>query len=47
MAAAVIERVYLSYRDRQMFTLLKHAVRAAVSRNCMAFVIISVLVKNC
>lgn len=28
-AAGVIERAYLSYRDKQMFTLLKHAVRAA------------------
>ncbi|XP_076820388.1 uncharacterized protein CXorf58-like isoform X1 [Clavelina lepadiformis] len=29
IAAATIERAYLSYRDRQMFILLKHAVRAA------------------
>nr|CAB3235000.1 putative uncharacterized protein CXorf58 [Phallusia mammillata] len=29
LAATMIERAYLSYRDRQMFILLKHAVRAA------------------
>nr|XP_002119481.1 putative uncharacterized protein CXorf58 [Ciona intestinalis]XP_026690704.1 putative uncharacterized protein CXorf58 [Ciona intestinalis] len=28
-AVSIIEKAYLSYRDRQMFILLKHAVRAA------------------
>lgn len=28
-AVRIIERGYISYRDRQMFTMLKHAIRAA------------------
>lgn len=31
VAVSLIEKVYLAYRDRQMFTLLKHAICAAVS----------------